>query len=1008
MGLFVLIRVHSWFVFPAVLLAGLVLSCTASGADRSELPTFKADVLPILAENCLMCHGQEPKQGELDLQSAAALLQGGQSGPAVVAGSPDRSLIMEKLVSGQMPPGEARLPPEDIDRIRRWIERGAPREYGLDGGGEGAPHSVLPAVSEKDVLPIFQVRCVACHGKRRQEAGLDLRTRASRLKGGRSGPAVLPGHPDRSPIIRKIASGEMPPVEMQLANSVRPPTAAELRLLRRWIEAGAPPDPPASASTESNGGPAVTDEDRKFWSFLPPVRPPAPQVRSSHLVRTPVDAFLLAKLEDRGLSFSPPASRLQLLRRATLDLVGMPPSAAEVKAYLQDERPDAYERMIERLLSSSHYGERWGRYWLDLAGYSDSEGFGAHDRFRPYAWRYRDYVIRSFNRDKPYSQFLMEQIAGDELADYRKEPVTPELIDRLAATGFLRTTPDPTDAPERGFIAERMNIIADEIEVLTSAVMGLTVKCARCHDHKYDPIPQRDYYRLSAILQTSYDPYEWLPPKKRRIPIGLERENKEVAAHNRPLKAEIGSLEKDLLREAAPFVDKLLEERLADLPEALRQDLRTLAHTPRDYEGGELNRKFLEVRELDEDESSEVRRFLAGKFKKTLQIGLADLNRRFPEFNPKTESLRKQLDEVKGKLRQEPYVRALMDTGGRPSTTFLLKRGNHLSPGDAVTPGVPAVLTNGLTPYRVDPLKHGQDSSGRRLALARWLTQPGHPLTSRVMVNQVWLRHFGRGLVPSPSNFGRSGEPPTHPRLLDWLATEFVRRDWSIKDLHRIMMNSTAYRQTSRIGPEALELDPENILLSRMRRGRMDAEALYDSILKVTGRLDPRPFGPADALETKPSKEVVATGSKAGFRRSIYTQQRRYDPVSLLEAYDMPRMTPNCVERENSTVATQALHMMNGTTVWEHSRYMAGRIIDRVGYDRKRQIGQAYLQALSREPTEWELERSRAALEQFAHHWTARLRDDRGPTPVRWAAQWRALSSLCHTLLNSAEFSFVD
>ena len=1008
MGLFVFIRNHWWFVFPAVLLTGLALSCTVSGADRSELPTFKADVLPVLAENCLMCHGQEPRQGGLDLQSAAALLQGGQSGPAIVAGSPDRSLIMEKLVSGQMPPGEARLSPEDIDRIRRWIERGAPREYGLGAGGEGAPHSGLPAVSEKDVLPIFQVRCVACHGKRRQEAGLDLRTRASRLKGGRSGPAVLPGDPDRSPIIRKIESGEMPPVEMQLANSVRPPTAAELQLLRRWIEAGAPPDPPFSASAESNGGPAVTEEDRKFWSFQPPVRPPVPQVRSSHQVRTPVDAFLLARLEARGLSFSPPASRLQLLRRAYLDLVGMPPSAAEVEAYLQDERPDAYERMVERLLSSSHYGERWGRYWLDLAGYSDSEGFGAHDRFRPYAWRYRDYVIRSFNRDKPYSQFLMEQIAGDELADYRKEPVTPELIDRLAATGFLRTTPDPTDAPERGFIAERMNIIADEIEVLTSAVMGLTVKCARCHDHKYDPIPQRDYYRLSAILQTSYDPYEWLPPKKRRIPIGLEREQAEVRDHNRPLKAEIRSLEKGLLQEAAPFVDKLLEERLADLPEMLQQELRTLAHTPQDYEGGELTRKFLVVRELDEDETPEVHRYLAGKFKKTLQIGLADLIRRFPGFGPKTESVRKQLDEVKGRLRQQPYVRALMDTGGRPSTTFLLKRGNHLSPGDAVTPGVPAVLTTGLAPYRVDPLKHGQDSSGRRLALARWLTQPGHPLTSRVMVNQVWLRHFGRGLVPSPSNFGRSGEPPTHPQLLDWLATEFVGRGWSIKALHRIMMNSTAYRQTSRIGPEVLELDPENVLLSRMRRGRMDAEALYDSILKVTGRLDPRPFGPADALETKPNKEVVATGSKAGFRRSIYTQQRRYDPVSLLEAYDMPRMTPNCVERENSTVATQALHMMNGTTVWEHSRYMAGRIIDRVGYDPTRQIAQAYLQALSREPTEWELERNRTALKQFAGHWTSRLRDDRDPTPVRWAAQWRALSSLCHTLLNSAEFSFVD
>ena len=1001
-------RARNKFLFPAVVLTGLALSSGASGAAQSGLPTFKADVLPILAENCLMCHGQEPRQGGLDLQSAATLLKGGQSGPAIVAGSPDRSLLMEKLVSGQMPPGEARLSPEGIERIRHWIERGAPREYGLDPGVEDAAYAGLPAVSEKDVLPIFQVRCVACHGKRQQEAGLDLRTRASRLKGGRSGPAVLPGNPDQSPIIQKIESGEMPPVELQLANSVRPATAAELKLLRRWIAAGAPPDPPVSAAEEVNGGPAVTEQDRKFWSFQPPVRPSIPEVRAQELVRTPVDAFLLARLEAGGLSFSPPASPLQLLRRAYLDLVGMPPSAFEIEAYLQDRRPDAYERMIERLLSSSHYGERWGRYWLDLAGYSDSEGFGDHDRFRPYAWRYRDYVIRSFNRDKPYSQFLMEQIAGDELADYRREEVTPESIDRLAATGFLRTTPDPTDAPERGFIAERMNIIADEIEVLTSAVMGLTVKCARCHDHKYDPISQRDYYRLSAILQTSYDPYEWLPPKKRRILIGLEREQEEVAAHNRPLKAEIGSLEKRLLQEAAPFVDKLQEERLAALPEALRRELRKLAHTPQDYEGGELNRKFLVVRELAEDESSEVRRYLAGKFRKRLQIGLADLNARFPEFAQKSDSLRKQLDEVKGKLRAEPYVRALMDTGGRPSTTFLLKRGDPVSPGEAVTPGVPAVLTAGLTPYRVHPLKPGRDSSGRRLALARWLTQPGHPLTSRVMVNQVWLRHFGRGLVPSPSNFGRSGEPPTHPELLDWLATEFVSRGWSIKPLHRIMMTSTAYRQTSRIGPEALELDPENILLSRMRRERMDAEALYDSILKVTGRLDPTPFGPAEPLETKPSKEVVAKGSKAGFRRAIYTQQRRYDPVSLLEAYDLPRMTPNCVERKNSTVATQVLHMMNGSAVWEHSRYMAGRIIDRVGYDRKSQIVQAYLQALSREPTEWELGRSQAALEQFALQWKSRLRDDRDPTPVHWAAQWQALASLCHTLLNSAEFSFVD
>ncbi len=997
------------FGFPAVVLAVLVLMTGVAGADqRTGLPTFKSDVLPIFADHCLMCHGQEPRQGMLDLQSLASLLKGGESGAAIAVGDPDQSLLMEKLVTGQMPPGEVRLSTGEIERIRGWIGRGSPREYGLNPSAGGAGHSGIPAVSEKDVLPIFQVRCVACHGKRRQEGGLDLRTRASRLKGGRSGPAVLPGEPEQSLIIQKIESGEMPPVELQLANSVRPPTGAELELLRRWIAAGARPDPTVSAEVEGHGGPVVTEEDRQFWSFQPPIRPSIPGVRAQERVRTPVDAFLLAKLEAKGLSFSAEATPLKLLRRAYLDLVGMPPSAAEVESYLQDQRPDAYERMVERLLGSNQYGERWGRYWLDLAGYSDSEGFGAHDRFRHYAWRYRDYVIRSFNQDKPYSQFLMEQIAGDELVDYRREKVTQELVDRLAATGFLRTTPDPTDAPERGFISERMNVIADEVEVLTSAVMGLTVKCARCHDHKYDPISQKDYYRLSAILQTSYDPYEWLPPKKRRIEIGLQTEKDEVTAHNKPLKAEIQSLEERLLDEAAPFIERLLERRLADLPAALREEVRKLAHTPRNYEDSELNRKFLAVKELPQNESSEVHRYLARKFRKTLEIGRIDLNRHFPEFPEKAESLHKQLDKSKGKLRPQPYIRALRDTGGRPSTTFFLQRGNPLSPGEAVTPGIPAVLTAGLSPFQVKPLESSQDSSGRRLALARWLTQPSHPLTSRVIVNHVWLRHFGRGLVPSPSNFGRSGEPPTHPELLDWLATEFVSKDWSIKALHRLMMISTAYRQTSQVDREVLGIDPENRLLSRMRRGRMDAEALYDSILKVTGRLDPTPFGPAEPLETRPNKEVVAQGSKAGFRRSIYTQQRRYDPVSLLEAYDLPRMTPNCLERKNSTVATQVLHMMNGSAVWAHSRYMAGRIIDQVGYDPERQIVQVYLQTLSREPTEWEIRRSQTALGQFAGHWTSRLRDDRDSTPIHWTAQWQALASLCHTLLNSAEFSFVD
>ncbi len=707
-------------------------------------------------------------------------------------------------------------------------------------------------------------------------------------------------------------------------------------------------------------------------------------------MRNPIDSFLLEKLEAKDLTFSAQGETLKLLRRAYLDLIGMPPSAAEVEGYLEDKRPDAYERMIDRLLASPHYGERWGRYWLDLAGYSDSEGFGNHDNVRHYAWRYRDYVVRSFNSDKPYSLFLTEQIAGDELVDYRREKkVTQEVIDRLAATGFLRMIADPTDAPERAFISERMNIIADVIQVLTSAVMGLTVGCARCHDHKYDPIPQRDYYRLSAILQSAYDPYDWLPPKKRIVEMGLKTELEERATFNAPVEAELQKLEQDLASKEEPFREKLVNEQLSRLPESLRKDLQSLLEIP-------------------EETRSAIQKYLARKFEQTIQPTTVFLTEKFPELKAEIEPLHTKITELKGTLRPEPQVRVLADTGGEPSVSYLLLRGDPLSPDEPVEPGVPSVLKTDLEPYRVRSPWPGADTSGRRLALARWLTQPNHPLTTRVVVNQIWMRHFGRGLVNTPSNFGRSGTPPSHPELLDWLANEFVRRGWSIKAMHRLMMTSTAYRQASRVNAEILAADPDNILLSRMPLRRMDAESLYDSILKATGQLDPRQFGPPQQLEVKTNKEVVAKSSENGFRRSLYVLQRRQTPLTLLDAYDLPHMTPNCLQRRESIVATQALHMMNGSAMWEHSRYMAGRVTDEVGPDRKKQVAQVYLRALSRPPTALEIEQGLSVLEEFKAHWPERLETDRVDTPKTWTARWLALAGFCHTILNSAEFSFID
>ena len=969
----------------AVLWAAFTLPSAA--APPPATPTFDSDIRPLLETNCLACHGSDTPQAGLDLRTKASILHGGKSGPALVVGASAGSLLLDKVVSKTMPPGDVKLSGEEIDTLRLWIDKGAPAnaaELATAGGGDSGP------LTEHDILPIFQLRCIACHGKRKQEAGLDLRTVASRIQGGKSGPALVPGDPDGSLLIQRIKSGDMPPAELQLKFSVRSMTDGELAKVRRWIAAGAPEGPPREKLVvDLDNDPLVSDEDRRFWSFQPPERPSVPEPKAAENVRNPIDAFLLRKLETQGLTYSPEAERVKLLRRAYLDLTGMPPTPEEVASYLSDASPDAYEKMIDRLLDSPAYGERWSRHWLDLAGHTDSEGFGNHDNPREFAWRYRDYVIRSLNSDKPYSRFLMEQIAGDELGDYRDQEVTQELVDRLAATGFLRTAADPTDAPERGFIAERMNIIADEIQVLTSSVMGLTVGCARCHDHKYDPIPQRDYYRFSAILQTSYDPYDWLPPKKRQLDIALESEKREVAEHNAPLEKKIEQLEAALAREEKPYRERLLQERLQDLPESVRDDLRAVADVP-------------------EDSRTEVQTYLARKFAKTLEITGPQLKTKFPELERRVDPIEEDLQATKGKLHPEPHIRVLVDTGGVASGSYLLRRGDPIVPVQVVEPGVPSVFKAGFKPYEIKPPYSGADSSGRRLALARWLTQPNHPLTARVMVNHIWLRHFGRGIVASPSNFGRSGTPPSHPELLDWLAMEFVRSGWSIKHLHRLMMTSTAYRQASQVNEALLAADTENVLLSRMPLRRMDAEVLYDSLLKVTGRLDPKLFGPPSDVEVKDNKEVVAEPTGEGYRRSLYVAQRMQKPLTLLDAFDLPRMTPNCIERRQSQVATQALQMMNGSDVWEHSRYMAGRLIDEIGPDPREQVEAVFLRALSRRPAADEMKDSLAALDEFTAIWPKRLNKDRDPAPLQWKSRWLALASFCHSVLNSAEFSFVD
>ena len=507
---------------------------------------FEVHVLPIFETRCLTCHGDEDHQSDLDLRTRDSILRGGRSGPVITPGSSDESLLLQKVVQGVMPPGERKLALEEIDRIRRWIDGGALIEgeeatlsSGLTKGGE---------VSEAEVMVgILNVKCISCHGRIKQEAGLDLRSRESLLRGGHSGPAMVPGRPDQSLLVRRVAAAEMPPKELVKEAKLIPVTAAELGTLRRWIAAGAPTGSP-EIQVNPSADPLVGASDREFWSFQGLIRSPVPAVRQKDLVRTPIDAFLLEKLEEKQLSYSPEEDRLTLLRRAYLALIGLPPPPKEIGIYLSDPSPNAYPRMIDRLLASTHYGEHWGRFWLDAAGYSDSAGKLDVDVIRPFAYRYRDYVIRSFNDDKPYDRFLLEQIAGDELFDYKAaKELSPEQFDNLVATGFLRMCQDGFTS----YVRDRFDMLAEQLEVVSSSVLGLTLGCARCHDHKYDPIPQRDYYRFSAIFREAYDPYDWIGPAKRQLDFAPEADRREVDLHNRPILTEIERLER-LLKQDSP------------------------------------------------------------------------------------------------------------------------------------------------------------------------------------------------------------------------------------------------------------------------------------------------------------------------------------------------------------------------------------------------------------------------------------------------------------------------
>ena len=880
-------------------------------ASFAAPPRFTRDVLPIFRQHCLKCHGSKNRKAELNLQSLTGLLQGGESGePAIVAGDAAASQLMKLVSEGKMPPGKSRLAKDQVSVIRRWILGEAVKEVA------GHDATLTPGQQQaRRVGFLMEERCLACHGRDKQEAKLDLRTVGSMLKGGQSGPALVPGKPDESLLVRRIAADEMPPRKIRYKLSIHPITETELELIRGWISDGAKQVPPRPGVIADDGQ-LVSPKDRRWWAFQPPVAPAVPSShRSASRVTNPLDAFVLARLEERGLDFSPLADRRTLVRRAWIDLLGLLPTPGEVDTFVNDSRSDAWERMVERLLASPHYGTRWGQHWLDAAGYADSEGSAAADTIYPLLWKYRDYVVRSINADKPYDRFLVEQLAGDELANYAQlDRMTPALQDNLVATGYLRTCIDPTTSPETNFLIDRFRVLADTVEIVSSSLMGLTMRCARCHSHKYDPVPQRDYYRFTAIFAAAYSPYEWVKPRDRFLELGGIRDREDLKAHNAGIDKQVASI----------------QAQIAKLIETFRARDRK--------KSGKADKK------VDE---------------KTLAAT-------FPEYKRKSAGLKQQIKALNGRKQSIQRVHGLSDMRPEPDPFFLLRRGEWDKRGRRVLPNVPAVLQEETRRFQIKRPESGAPTSGARLALARWLTDPRHPLTARVHVNRAWQHHFGRGLVATAEDFGKTGTPPSHPGLLDWLAVDFVEHGWSLKRLHRLILTSTTWRQQSRLRARAVTVDPDNRLLWRMPLRRMDAEALRDSLLSVSGHLNLSLYGSGVGVSRRGDGQVVTAANPVGQRRSVYVLHRRSQPVTLLETFDSPRMTTNCIQRRTSNVVSQALFLLHSEFTDRQAGRLASRVITEAGNVPSVQVDRVYRLVLGRSPSDEEHRLAVSFLEQQA------------------------------------------
>ncbi len=788
-------------------------------------------------------------------------------------------------------------------------------------GGAAAVWAQQPLVAPepvpdfvRDVEPLLARHCYDCHGPDLQESDLRLDIPALALRGGNRGPALVPGKPEKS-LLLQVVEGKheltMPPEGERL-------TAQEIAVLRRWVAAGAKaPERP------------VPRRRSDHWAFQPVRRPELPLVRNPSWCRNPIDRFVLARLEAAGMQPSPPANRYTLIRRVYLDLLGLLPSPEEVDRFVSDPRPDAYQRLVDRLLASPHYGERWARHWLDVARYADSNGYTIDGPRQ--IWKYRDWVIQALNRNMPFDQFIIEQLAGDLLP----QPTT----DQLVATGFHRNTlinqEGGTD-PEQF----RVEAVADRVNTTGAVLLGLTLECARCHDHKYDPISQREYYQLFAFFNDCDEPTLELPTpeqarKKKRLQQEIAACRRQIEQLRRKLPAAKGKL---------PLVAPGAEHAA-----------------------------------------------IAARLKRKQQ---------------QLKKLQGELRSLQGKI----VTTMILRRRAQPRKTFIHVRGDFLRPGAPVEPGVPEVLP---------PLPPQPGKQLTRLDLARWLVSPRNPLTSRVTVNRIWQRYFGLGLVETENDFGTRGAPPSHPKLLDWLAADFVASGWDLKRLHRLILTSATYRQQSRVLPASQQRDPRNRLLSRAPRLRLEAEVIRDTALCAAGVLSRKIGGPGvyppQPKEvyrfTQVKKPWPESQGEDRYRRGMYIYFWRSSPYPFLITFDAPRANVTCTRRVRSNTPLQALALANDQQFVELAQHFALRVLRQSGSQDLDRLRRAFRLALVRPPDRVELELLARHLRRQRDYYAQRPEEAQALTLAALARkqkvplpEFAAWSSVCRVLLNLDEF----